>query len=274
MPLYRIPATGMLVTQAHAASPGSPAFVGARRAAPLSSLAFDVLVGETLLKPGMDGTKIADDMLSADRPPSAARLTSHPLFKLADAELEARMKRLMEMASTGKMQDIALAMFERFRQGRGGTFRSPALNATARSAVDWAPYHERFMWMVGRELLHVHNDLSRFRPLEMPRLRFHDAASWVNGLGITVHQVWAMKAVVKNVAFHPGAWTGKLVYTLYDHFGLDWPDIQKFEDYPIAGDGFVAWFILQHYRNAKPFITELTIVEDAWGTGPVPSAAP
>jgi hypothetical protein len=43
-----------------------------------------------------------------------------------------------------------------------------------------------------------------------------------------------------------GAWRGTLVYRLYDHYGLDWPDILKFQNYPLAGDGFVALYILQH----------------------------
>ena len=37
------------------------------------------------------------------------------------------------------------------------------------------------------------------------------------------------------------------------------PDIVKFGDKPFAGDGFKAWYILQHYRNAKPFVTEVKI---------------
>jgi hypothetical protein len=222
-----------------------------------------------MLKPGMDGTRVADDMLWADHPVAAARLKSHPLFTRSDRELEDCMRRLMEMASMGAMQGVAIAMFEKFRKGSGGRFQSPALNDIARNAVDWSPYHQHFMWMVARRIIESGYDLNRLVPIVMPRLRFHDAASWINGLGITVHQVWAMKAVLKNVELNSGAWQGTLVYSLYDHFGLDWPDIPKFENYPFAGDGFVAWFILQHYRKAKPFITEITISERASGTGPM-----
>jgi hypothetical protein len=41
--------------------------------------------------------------------------------------------------------------------------------------------------------------------------------------------------------------------TLWDHFGLDLNDIRKFNFWA----GFRAWFILQHLRGYKPFITKV-----------------
>lgn len=56
-------------------------------------------------------------------------------------------------------------------------------------------------------------------------------------------------------------WNATLKYTFYDHFGLDWEDIKKHGDgiFPKyhTGDEFKAWYILQHYRTAKPFVTEM-----------------
>ncbi len=43
---------------------------------------------------------------------------------------------------------------------------------------------------------------------------------------------------------------------------LDWDDIVKHGNDKIpqyhTGDFFKAWYILQHYRGARPFITEMT----------------
>jgi hypothetical protein len=49
--------------------------------------------------------------------------------------------------------------------------------------------------------------------------------------------------------------------TLWNHFGLDVKDI---EIYKLAGylDGFRAWFLLQHFRGYKPFITKITFEKD------------
>lgn len=38
---------------------------------------------------------------------------------------------------------------------------------------------------------------------------------------------------------------------MFDHFGLDYPDIEKY-DYDI----FIAWFILQHFRGYKPYYNQ------------------
>lgn len=58
-----------------------------------------------------------------------------------------------------------------------------------------------------------------------------------------------------------GFWGFDLVYTFYDHFSLDWEDVVKNGGRRLpqyhTGDFFKAWYVLQHYRNAKPFITEM-----------------
>jgi hypothetical protein len=41
---------------------------------------------------------------------------------------------------------------------------------------------------------------------------------------------------------------------LYDHFGLDIPDVESGYYYI---EGFLAWFVLQHHRSYKPFITKM-----------------
>ena len=46
----------------------------------------------------------------------------------------------------------------------------------------------------------------------------------------------------------------KLEYIYWDHFGLDYPDIQKYNK-----DIFFAWFVLQHFKGYQPFITKIDI---------------
>jgi hypothetical protein len=50
--------------------------------------------------------------------------------------------------------------------------------------------------------------------------------------------------------------TIKLNFIYYDHFGLDYPDIAKFDN-----DIFYSWFVLQHFKGFKPFITKISIDE-------------
>jgi len=52
----------------------------------------------------------------------------------------------------------------------------------------------------------------------------------------------------------------KLNYIYWDHFGLDFPDIQKFDK-----DIFYSWFVLQHFRGYKPLTTKIDIVGELKG---------
>ena len=71
-------------------------------------------------------------------------------------------------------------------------------------------------------------------------------------IGITINDVWAYQVYITKFEVNGNNYEMKLNYVYYDHFGLDYPDIQKF-DYDI----FIAWFILQHFRGYKPFITSI-----------------
>ena len=61
------------------------------------------------------------------------------------------------------------------------------------------------------------------------------------------------------------AYTGQFNVVLYDHFGLDQPDVEK--KYRFLA-GFRAWFILQHLRrfSYKPFITRAEMTYDFEGS--------
>ena len=106
-------------------------------------------------------------------------------------------------------------------------------------------------------------DPSRITVIPMSLLDFSSFWDKATGLGITVHQVWAVKAEIENLRLNSGGpfWQFDLVYTFYDHFGLDWPDVVKNGDRIVpmyhTGDFFKCWYILQHYRSARPFITEM-----------------
>ena len=54
-----------------------------------------------------------------------------------------------------------------------------------------------------------------------------------------------------------GIWAGDFFFEITDHFGLDKPDVIKFQD---AREGFAAWWILQHKKAYRPFITKLRFV--------------
>lgn len=95
---------------------------------------------------------------------------------------------------------------------------------------------------------------------------FNSAADKVQGLTIAVNDVWAGKAEIATYEKFGDFYKGTIKVTLYDHFGLDYPDIGpdpttgRVKFYGLAS-GFRSWFVLQHYKcfAYKPFLTVIEL---------------
>ncbi|WP_294281831.1 DUF3289 family protein [uncultured Chryseobacterium sp.] len=222
------------------------------------------LIGKAKRDPGFnfDGTK-AEDMFFADSPASSASIKNDPVFKKNDATLGAYLDQLMRSLSIGSMETVALEMADRFKKGTGGTYKSEVLNKEIANNAAFVTYHNKFLAELKKELKKNNYDPAQMAIISMSLLNFSSFWDKVSGLGITVHQVWSAKAEIIDYSYNrcTKVWNGKLKYTFYDHFGLDWDDIVKHGEDMIpqyhTGDFFKAWYILQHYRSAKPFITEM-----------------
>lgn len=87
-----------------------------------------------------------------------------------------------------------------------------------------------------------------------------------NGLTICLDGLWGNEIFVKKYTRSGNSFSGVLEINLYDHFGLDAPDVEK---YGLLG-GFRAWYILQHckdYNGAyKPFVTMISFEVPFEGT--------
>jgi Protein of unknown function (DUF3289) len=224
-----------------------------------------VLIGETPQKPGKDDiNNIPDDFKFGDNPNKDIK--NDPLFAKSTPELIAILKNMVTYVATDPLQAVVLQMVDRFALGLGSTFTNTDLNAAVKANQAYVHFHENTLTKIQEVAggLSI-SKLKEFPKITLNRLHFPVLDGWlpshelINGLVIAIHQVWAAKIEFKEVKldYKNYTGTGTLVYTLYDHFGLDWEDVLKFQDYPIAGNGFKAWYILQHYRTAKPFITEI-----------------
>ncbi|MEY8758759.1 DUF3289 family protein [Chryseobacterium tongliaoense] len=222
------------------------------------------LIGKAKREPGFnfDGTK-AEDMYFADSPASSASIKNDPVFKLDNATLEDYLDRLMTSLSIGDMETVALEMSDRFKKGTGGIYKSETLNKKIANNPAFTTYHNAFLTELKQGLKKNNYDPSSMEIISMKLLNFSSLWDKVSGLGITVHQVWSAKAEILDYSYNKCTkmWSGKLKYTFYDHFGLDWDDIVKHGEDRIpqyvTGDYFKAWYILQHYKTAQPFITEM-----------------
>ncbi|MBT0723950.1 DUF3289 family protein [Rosenbergiella sp. S61] len=78
-----------------------------------------------------------------------------------------------------------------------------------------------------------------------------------NGMGITVHGIWATHISIKSLHIDNDRYRAVVHYKVQDHFGLDSDDIlkTKFSQFHF----FRIWFVLQRYTQFgfKPFMTNI-----------------
>lgn len=86
---------------------------------------------------------------------------------------------------------------------------------------------------------------------------YNTANDKVTGLTICLDGLWGNQIEVKSYSKSGNSYSGVLSFTLYDHFGLDAPDVEKYGYLA----GFRAWYILQHNKDFngayKPFVTKI-----------------
>lgn len=73
------------------------------------------------------------------------------------------------------------------------------------------------------------------------------------GLVLAIHDVWAYKILLKQYTRTGDDYKATYEVTLWDHFGFDLSDIKKFNSLP----GIEEFFVLQHLRGYKPFLTKV-----------------
>ena len=75
------------------------------------------------------------------------------------------------------------------------------------------------------------------------------------GMTLSINDLWGSSVDISTFEVNGNSYNGVLHFQLYDHFGLDQPDVEKIY---VNLAGFRAWFVLQHYDDFngkyKPFI--------------------
>jgi len=95
--------------------------------------------------------------------------------------------------------------------------------------------------------------------------KFNSFLDRVNGMGVSVHDVYATRIDLLSLSVNDGRWSAKIQYTGQDHFGLDVTDIKnkKFSQFQF----FKIWFVLQRYSRFafRPFYTNMVATIDIKG---------
>ncbi|MCG9780729.1 DUF3289 family protein [Photobacterium damselae] len=96
--------------------------------------------------------------------------------------------------------------------------------------------------------------------------KFNSWEDVINGLGLSVHDVYSVQVILKQISIEGEQFKATLQYKIQDHFGLDIPDVGNSKIFHTLSF-FRTWFILQRYNKMgyKPFITEMNFNLDIEG---------
>ncbi|MDR3025149.1 DUF3289 family protein [Chryseobacterium sp.] len=187
----------------------------------------------------------------------------------------------------GELQGNLNRMIAKFRQNNGGIYEDEVLTRNIKDHPETIAYCQKVedyiaeqlksnfrkleevedkdpYFLVGEDFKNAKNN--RDKKFSKPSYSYGNPIEATKGLTIATNDIWSAEVVLKEVKFSGDNYTGKYEVTLWDHFGLDLPDMEKkFNIIPSVGEVFVCWFILQHLRGYKPFITKITFTKEFTG---------
>ena len=221
--------------------------------------------------------KLPEDMKYNDIPVSSLKgneiINKYGFAEADTEELLYYWEDLCEWTSTEPLQSVALDMVDRFMSGSGGEYSNEILTQKVIEHSSTQNYIESVKNCI-YQLLDLYNgDITQlyyvaserdWNPLVQLMVEnkiyepYYDTMSdKLTGLMICIHGLWGNQIEVKSFSKLGKSYSGVLTFTLYDHFGLDAIDVEKYVDYR----GFSAWYILQHSKKFngayKPFVTKI-----------------
>lgn len=190
---------------------------------------------------------------------------------------------LCKTTSTEPLQSVALNMISTFMSGSGSTYSNTKLTSAAKEHETTTNYVNAVKGQIKSLLSTYKGDIYKLRytastrtsnPL-VQKMRanninqpvFNKASDKIKGLTFCVNGLWGNEIIVKSYTCNGSSYSCTLTFTLYDHFGLNEPDIDK---YGGTHEGFRDWYILQHFKEYngayKPFVSKMSFDVSFSGT--------
>lgn len=174
-------------------------------------------------------------------------------------------------------------MISTFMSGSGSTYSNTKLTSVAKEHETTTNYVNAVKGQIKSLLSTYKGDIYKLRytastrtsnPL-VQKMRanninqpvFNKASDKIKGLTFCVNGLWGNEIIVKSYTCNGSSYSCTLTFTLYDHFGLNEPDIDK---YGGTHEGFRDWYILQHFKEYngayKPFVSKMSFDVSFSGT--------
>ncbi len=176
----------------------------------------------------------------------------------------------------GSLRSTVHDMIDKFERNEGGVFESKALTEFIQNHFSTKEFctgiedeiAERIKQHKGKlkaiEDTNIYKGTTRenfkkTHPYGRPMFPWFNWTNLVGNLAkgttLALNDVWAYKVILKKYSKIGNDYNATYEITLWDHFGLDLPDITEHLYSKVLG--FRAWFILQHVWGYKPFITKV-----------------
>lgn len=227
---------------------------------------------------GPDG-KIAADLTYGDYNAERIRKLRN-MFALDDIENRSAARHFQALRymatslfATGDLDENIQKMIDRFQENTGQEYSSTALDKAAREHKRYVAFRKELNAQLPSAIARCKGNLNKLVlnvDINMrSRLLFNTNSDKINGLTIAVNDVWAWTVEITQFLLNGKFYTGQYRVTMYDHFGLDEPDVDNSKIYGVLA-GFRSWFILQHYVGFayRPFITKIALDESFSGVLP------
>lgn len=179
------------------------------------------------------------------------------------------MKQLSTIFSRGKYAHIIHELIDHFHYGNGLPWQSTSLDSAYKEIVEGIGTNDALrtiIEMIDNHLIYrgmsnidfdfitkIGNKINRTRLAKF--IRFEDK---FNGLGVSVHDVYAQEISLINFQRYAMSWSALLYFKGQDHFGLGKEDINDtiYKNFRF----FRIWFLLQHHKDYayKPFLTNFS----------------
>ncbi len=238
-------------------------------------------------KPGRNiaDTAIADDMAwgNGTLVPGQSIYTEQQIHDLglliriqmgqSDAALFRVMREMStEIFSVGELEGNIQRMIARFQSNTGAEYTDAVLTRHVREHASTQRFCTSLEGEITRRLREAEGAVEAIEDLvyhpegrSYGHPRFNTGRdTWAGGLTIAINDVWAYEVQVTAYQRRGANFSATYKVILFDHFGLDLPDVNGTLYYNLAG--FRAWFVLQHLRSYKPFVVRVEFEKSFSGT--------
>jgi hypothetical protein len=152
-------------------------------------------------------------------------------------------------------------MRAKFATKQGGIYRNQELNEAVKNNTVFKNFTKNFAKVFNDNLRIANGDINSVNSFEIPQdlhPKFNSESDLFSGFTILIDDTAETEVEITDYTIVNGKWKATFIITITDWFGMDNNDVDKYQYVPYIGNGFAAWWLLQHTRGYKPLETKIS----------------